>query len=103
LPIFFNGKYIIIKNQISAQDEQKSIKDELQNKGAVYKRNINENTKTYFCQIKLKQIKKIYPPHDSLPEFLCKAKKIRKTHFPCFPPYWILVRRAHYPFYHSAT
>jgi hypothetical protein len=27
---FFNGKYIIIKNQVSAQDEQKPVKEELE-------------------------------------------------------------------------
>jgi hypothetical protein len=43
---FFNGKYIINKNQIFAQDEQRSVIEGLQNKGAVYKRNTNENTKT---------------------------------------------------------
>jgi hypothetical protein len=43
---FLNGEYIIIKNQVSAQDEQRPVKEELQNKDTVYKRNTTENTKT---------------------------------------------------------
>jgi hypothetical protein len=39
---FLNGKYIIDNNQVSAQDEQKPVNEELQNKGAVYIRNTNE-------------------------------------------------------------
>jgi hypothetical protein len=44
--VFLNGKYIINKNQVAAQDEQRPVKEELQKKGAVYKWNTNENTKT---------------------------------------------------------
>jgi hypothetical protein len=43
---FLNGKYIINKNQISVQDEQKLVKEELQYKGVVYKRNADEDTNT---------------------------------------------------------
>jgi hypothetical protein len=39
---FLNNKYIINNNQVSAQDEQRPINEELQNKGAVYIRNTNE-------------------------------------------------------------
>jgi hypothetical protein len=39
--VFLNGKYIINKNQVSAQDEQRSVKEILQNKCVVYKRNTN--------------------------------------------------------------
>jgi hypothetical protein len=39
---FLNGKYIINNNQVSAQGEQRSINEELQNKDAVYKRNTSE-------------------------------------------------------------
>jgi hypothetical protein len=42
---FLNGKYNIYKNLISVQDEQRSEK-EATNKGAVYMRNTNDNTKT---------------------------------------------------------
>jgi hypothetical protein len=43
---YFTGKYIINKNQISVQDEQKLVKEELQYKDVVYKRNTDEDTKT---------------------------------------------------------
>jgi hypothetical protein len=43
---FLNGKYIINKNQISVQDEQKLVKEELQYNDVVYKRNTDEDTKT---------------------------------------------------------
>jgi hypothetical protein len=42
---FGNGKYNIYENLISIQDEQRSEK-ETTNKGAVYMRNTNDNTKT---------------------------------------------------------
>jgi hypothetical protein len=43
---FLNGKYIINNKQVFAQDEQRPVKEGLQNKGAVYMRNTNKNTKT---------------------------------------------------------
>jgi hypothetical protein len=42
LLFFLNSKYIIIRNQISAQDEQRSVEEKLQDKGAVYRRNTSE-------------------------------------------------------------
>jgi hypothetical protein len=44
ISFFFNGKYNIYKNLISVQDEQRPEK-EATNKGAVYMRNTNDNTK----------------------------------------------------------
>jgi hypothetical protein len=41
---FFNGKSIINNKPVSAQDEQRSGKTELQYNGAVYKRNTNEKS-----------------------------------------------------------
>jgi hypothetical protein len=33
---FFNGKYIINENMVSAQDEQRPIKERLEDKGVIY-------------------------------------------------------------------
>jgi hypothetical protein len=43
---FWTANILYNNNQVSVQDEQRPVNEELQEKGAVYKRHTNENTKT---------------------------------------------------------
>jgi hypothetical protein len=55
LIFFFNSKYVINKNQIFAQDEQRSVEEKLQDQGAVYRLNTSEKyqNRHYLIEVQL--------------------------------------------------